>query len=279
MTISVAAMSTLTRYATGLAAAVALIVATPVAAHAETGWHQVSDQIFIGTAALERSQGATTDGAVWYFSWQYGLSKVSLDGRTVLARNAPAIPATLAAQGDDHIGDIDYANGRLYAPIEDSNGYQHPYVAVYDPATLTYTGTAYPLPLSLSVGGVPWVAVDPARGYAYTAEWDPTSVLNVFNLSDFSLVRTVPLSQTVGRIQGAKVYQGQLYASADNATKSIYRIDPASGTVATVYDRNLPSGSEAEGLAVLPTGDGAVLHALDVAPLKYVNFRGLAPTG
>ncbi|GAA2382946.1 hypothetical protein [Dactylosporangium salmoneum] len=28
---------------------------------------------------------------------------------------------------------------------------------------------------------------------------------------------------------------------------------------------------------VLPTADGAVLHALDVSPLYYVNFRGLRP--
>jgi hypothetical protein len=45
----------------------------------------------------------------------------------------------------------------------------------------------------------------------------------------------------------AEVYNGQLYASSDNKTQSIYQIDPVTGTTTDVYDRGLPSGSEAEG--------------------------------
>jgi hypothetical protein len=266
------------RLAVALAALLVVVPGSAAsAATPATTWTQKSNQVFLGLDALQRSQGVTTDGSSWYFSWQFGLSKVSLDGKTVLTSNTVAIPGPLALQGDDHIGDIDYANGLIYAAIEDSAHYQHPYIATYDATTLDWTGTAYPLPLDLSVGGVPWVAVDAARGRVYTAEWDPTAVLNVFNLSDMSLIGTVPLSTTIGRIQGAKIYQGLLYASSDDATQTIYSIDPTTGAVATVDERDLPDGTEAEGLAVLPTSDGAILHALDVSPHYVIDFRGIGP--
>lgn len=249
------------------------LVLTAAPAHAASEWQQASSQTFYLTDALQRSQGVATDGSVWYFSWQYGLSRVSLDGKHTLTNNPLAIPAQISRQGGDHIGDIDYYNGKVYAPIEDGSAYQHPYIALYDAATLKFTGTAYALPPELHAGGVPWVAVDAARGHLYTAEWDPTPALNVFDLADLHLVKTVPLNPAIGRIQGAKIYQGQLYAASDNATHTIYRIDPDSGAVTPALDRDLPSGTESEGLAFLP-GDAAPLHTLDVAPSRlWVNFR------
>ena len=67
---------------------------------------------------------------------------------------------------------------------------------------------------------------------------------------------------------------GALYLSADNASKSIYKVDLATGSVETVLERNLPNGTEAEGLVFQATGDGAVMHVLDVSPIfVVVSFR------
>ncbi|GAA4552172.1 hypothetical protein [Amycolatopsis samaneae] len=248
-----------------LAAAVAvLLAATATPALAAEGWRQTGVQRYYLFDALQRSQGVATDGGSWFFSWQYGLSHVSLDGRT-LAANNPAIPAEISRQGGNHIGDIDFHDGKLYVPIEDGPGYRHPYLALYDARTLEFTGTAYALPQALHTKGVPWVAVDAGRGYVYTAEWDPTAALNVFRLADLSLVKTVPLNPAIGRIQGAKLHDGALYASSDNATKSVYRVDPDSGSVTEVLRRDL-GGAEAEGLAFLATPDGGVMHVLEAAP-------------
>ncbi|MEV4556289.1 hypothetical protein AB0K51_04730 [Kitasatospora sp. NPDC049285] len=254
-------------------AGLALTATVPDASATET-WTQASRQTYYLTTAFQRSQGIATDGTSWYFSWQYGLSRVSLDQQSVQANNAAAVPAALAAQGDNHIGDIDYYNGKLYVPIEDGSAYQHPYIALYDAATLGYTGTAYPLPLSVQPDGAPWVAVDAARGYVHSSAYNPTPALNVYSLTDLHLVRTVPLSTVIGSIQGAKIYQGSLYASSNNAAKSIYRIDPDSGQVTDVFDRasSLPSGSETEGLAFLPTSDGAVMHALDAVSGRLATY-------
>src|SRR3982750_4428930 len=111
-----------------------------------------------------RSQGATTDGQSWFFSWQGGLEKTD---NAFLTQAAGTWPADIAVQpqvnpdgsnhvGGNHIGDIDYYNGLIYAPIEDGGEnagvvqvndpeYQHPYIALYDAQTLTYTGVSYAL--------------------------------------------------------------------------------------------------------------------------------------
>ncbi|MGX4585330.1 DUF6923 family protein [Paenibacillus chitinolyticus] len=245
---------------------------------ATESWQETSKQTFWLLDALERGQGVTSDGNSWIFNSNYGLLKTDLDGKTVLARNTLAIPKAISDKGGDHIGDVSYYNGLIYAPIEDGNSYSSPYIALYDANTLKYTGTAYELPLNLHPGGVPWVAVDAARGQVYTAQWSQAPVLNVFQLSDMTLLKTVPLSQPIDRIQGAEVYNGYLYASSDNSSKTLYRINPDTGEVGTALDRNLGSGVEAQGIAVLPTSDGAVLHILDVGSNRIsVNFRHYKP--
>ncbi|UKS23823.1 hypothetical protein LOZ80_19445 [Paenibacillus sp. HWE-109] len=240
-------------------------------------WHQVSSQTYWLLDALERGQGVTSDGSGWIFNSNAGLLRTSIDGKTVQARNALAIPSAISSLGGDHIGDISYYNGKIYAPIEDGSNYQHPFLALYDAQTLQYTGTSYALPLNLHPGGVPWVAVDAQRGQVYTAQWSNASNLNVFSLDDMHFIKTVPLTQSIDRIQGAEVYNGQLYASTDNGTQSVYTIDPETGSVALAFNRNLSSGTEAQGIAVLPTANGAALHILDVGSNRIsVNFRHYA---
>lgn len=253
------------------------VVATTDEATATESWHEVSKQTFWLLDALERGQGVTTDGNSWIFNSPYGLLRTALDGKTVKARNELAIPSEISALGGDHIGDISYYNGKIYAPIEDGKHYEHPYIALYDANTLQYTGTSYALPLSLHIGGVPWVAVDAARGQVYTAQWSNASVLNVLSLDDMHLIKTVPLTQSIDRIQGAEMYNGFLYASSDNGTQTIYQIDTDTGGVSVAFDRNLPSGTEAQGIAVLPTANGAQLHILDVGSNRISsNFRHYA---
>lgn len=257
----------------GLCAAVLAVALTASPAVAANEWEQTGSATFLFLDALQRSQGVATDGQSWFFSWQNGLQRTRLDGSKIVDKPF-AIPKSIADLGGNHIGDIDYHDGKIYAPIEDGDGYRHP----FDAQTLAFTGTAYELPQHLHTKGVPWVAVDPARGRLYTAEWTDTTALNVFRLDDLSFVGQVPLSTPLGRIQGAKMHQGKLYAAADDDHKSIHRIDPDTGAVADVLDRDLPSGTEAEGLAFLPTVDGAVLHTLDVAPSRlWVDFRHYRP--
>ena len=214
--------------------------------------------------AIVRGQGVTTDGTSWFFSGTTGLEKTSATFASE-KKNALAIPLLLAAQGSDHIGDIDVWNGQIYAPIEDKN-YAAPKVVLYDPSSLG-SGTVFDIPQNLQTKGVPWIAVDGPRGVAYMAEWDPTPELHVFSLATMAYQRAIPLSTPTGRVQGGKVYKGQLYLTTDDATKHVYKVHLASGTIFPVLDLN-ETGIELEGLVLSARSDGSLLHTLDVTSAR-----------
>jgi len=188
--------------------------------------------------------------------------------------------------GLGHIGDVDLWNGKVYAPIEDENvsPSQNAFIALFNAADLSYTGEKHQLPLDKSVDGVPWVAVDGARGLIYTSEWDPVPVLHVWDLATFAFVKDVALiwpkdgngnTVTLKRIQGAKLKSGMLYAHADTKetanpqlntkTKRVWKIDPVTGYVAQLLTYDMPNRSEAEGLAFGDTPEGE-LHLLVLGP-------------
>jgi hypothetical protein len=214
--------------------------------------------------AIVRGQGLTTDGTSWFFSGTTGLEKTSATFAST-TKNAFAIPLLLVAQGSDHIGDIDFWNGKIYAPVEDKS-YASPKVVLYDPSSLG-AGTVFDIPQNLQTKGVPWIAVDGPRGVAYMAEWDPTPELHVFALSTMAYQRAIPLSTPTGRVQGGKVYKGQLYLTTDDTTKHVYKVHLGSGTIFPILDLNL-AGVELEGLVLFARPDGSLLHTLDVTAAR-----------
>lgn len=235
---------------------------TPVADWVETGRVQ-----FSGTDGFFRSQGVASDGNSLFFSWNLGLSRTEIDDTSVVLTDntTAAIPTDLAASNHNHIGDIDVAGGIVYAPIEDGPAYAEPWVVLYDASTLKPTGERYLLPASVQRDGVPWIAVDEPRGVAYSMEWNDTGKLFVYSLRDFKLLKTVTLSQAVSRIQGAKVFRGNLYASRDNGSeKSVVSIDPESGAVTHLFDRNLGDDYEAEGIAFVRRSSGTMMVATGI---------------
>ena len=227
--------------------------------------------------AVPRYQGVTTDGESWYYSWNFGLQRTDLKHK-ITASNFIAVPLKFLLAGSNHIGGISVYGGKLYCPLEDGSDYLKPYILVYDAKTLKYTGEFYLLPQALHKEGVPWVAVDGPRGVAYTAEWHNAPVLNVFSLDDFSLVKTVPLSYPIDRIQGAEVYDGVLYCAADSKdSHTIWAVNPVTGMVTRALDRNLDNAVEAEGMTVRPMPDGSFFHCLETGKSRVnVMFRHYA---
>jgi hypothetical protein len=285
--------------ALALLAAVAGLPTSVPAAHAAgpctANWREVGATTFQHPISLTRSQGLTTDGTRWWFSWQYGLSRAAA-GYLPTAVNPMAIPPKLALAGSNHIGDIDlvtdvHGTPRILAPIEDGNPplggpeYQHSWLVFYNANTLLPTGERYELPHALHLAGVPWVAVEHEARLAITAEWDNTSVINFFSIDQgMALHHQLPLSRTVGRIQGAKVWGDWLYASRDDAAKSVVRINLDSGLVEDLHQ--LGYAGEQEGIALRPTADGAFMHVLfihgstsDPAHLKVVLHHLAPPCG
>lgn len=236
-------------------------------------------------SAPYRTQGIAVSGDEWIFSWQYGLERTdlafnSLQRNSSLARPFElGIPKELRRQGLNHIGDIDVYNGVIYASLDSTDGYTNGHVALYSAADLHYLGTALPLvgaPSNPHHDVASWVAVDGAAGVGYGKEWQDGNTINLYNLSDWSFTGTLQMDRTLGRIQGAKVFNGALYMSSDNDTKSVYRVDLASGHVDELFQLPHPAGDlETEGIAIraLPGGGAEMRVEMIVAPGSVSDYR------
>ncbi len=212
------------------------------------------------------SQGVTNDGEYFYFSGNKNLGKADMESGEIFLINTDPIPEELKDKGCNHIGGLSYYNGYIYAALEDGPDYLNSFIVLYDAATLEFSGTYYALPHELHLEGVPWCAVDVERNYLYTAEWTNATVLNVFSLDDMSLVKTVPLSEPIDRIQGAEMFDGKLYMSCDeeNDMKRVFTLDVETGKVEVCFTRNIGKGFEAEGLTVYADENGdPVICVLD----------------
>ena len=236
-------------------------------------WAQIGLDTFTGLVAYGRSQGVTTDGASWFFSYQYGLERTDLSYNSQQTNNL-AIPASLSlTQGSNHIGDIDLNGTTLWAPIEDGSAYQHPYLVEYDATNLS-AGATHALSNTLLTKGVPWVAVDAPRQSLYVAEWDPTPSIYVYSLAGVGYVRSIPIRPTLTRIQGAKVFEGNLYADVDTTAKTVWKINLETGTAQPLFELSNAAGTELEGLAVLARPDGSLLHTLNATAARTaMEFR------
>jgi hypothetical protein len=239
-------------------------------------WQDIAKDTFTGTTAGVRSQGCATDGTAWYFTWRYGLERDDA-AFTTQTSSLYAIPPSIAATGSDHIGDLDVFGSTLYAAIEDSKDYAAPKIVLYDATTLA-AGTIYSLSNTLLTEGVPWVAVDGPRGKLYVAQWNPTPAILVHDLATVTFERALPLTPALGRIQGAKVFEGMLYASTDDAAKTIYKINLETGTAMALFGI-AGSGIEEEGLCFAPRADGSMMHTMaDIASALSVELHHHART-
>lgn len=212
------------------------------------------------------SQGVTNDGEHFYFSGNKNLGKADMETGEISLINTNPIPEELKDKGCNHIGGLSYYNGYIYAAVEDGPDYLNSFIVLYDAQTLEFTGTYYELPHELHIEGVPWCAVDVERNYLYTAEWSNATVLNVFSLDDMSLVKTVPLSEPIDRIQGAEIFGGKLYMSCDelNDMKRVFTLDVETGEVEVCFTRNIGEVFEAEDLTVYADENGEpVICVLD----------------
>jgi hypothetical protein len=240
---------------------------------------QMDDEVWQQTGltnfplAWVRSQGVATDGKDFYFSYQYGFDETDLSYNTIQQVGGPLSPPwppALTALGDNHIGDVDYWDGGIYAGVEDGPKYVHPYIVHFDMSLKPVEELA--LSPTLMTAGVPWVAVDGANNRLLIGNWDPTPALFFMDLVTANQIGTLPLSQTLGHIQGGKVFEGAFYAQVDEGLKYIDKIDLETGTVITLWTYNITY--ELEGATFLPMADGSFFHALSVDSTKTgMDFR------
>ena len=162
-------------------------------------------------------QGVAFDGVYWYFSGRQYLCKTYLN-YSIIIENYDPIPQELRKQGYHHIGDIDYFEGVIYAPVEDY-GYKNGTFTLYFAENLTYAGKY----VKTSQSHMPWCAIDPETQLINSSEFDNVSSLYVYDLKkNFSRLKDLPLSQTLQRVQGGTVHDDSLYLSCDDFGEHIY---------------------------------------------------------
>jgi len=266
-------------------------------------WTKTGEDVFVGPSVLTRSQGVTRYHNGWVFSWQGGLERTTASYTTLAVATFP--PNNFKGAyvrldgtnhvGGTHIGDVDEDRGLIYAPIEDgSEGegpinvnqpeYQQAHVATYDATTLLWTGKSYAVPRNLQRDGVPWIAIDHARGEAYTGEWNmPRDTLNVWTLTmkfKRTLALRYPASFGAGfhlsRIQGGEILDRAMFVARDDDEHTIYKIDLDTGDVTREFAVGGAEPSELEGIAVAPTPDGALVHVLLITDNDFGNPINLA---
>ena len=225
----------------------------------------------VGIGAYFHSQGITSDGETLYFSSKTTLIRTEDDAKTLINANYFASPDELKDLGIAHIGGLSYYNGYIYAGLEDSKVWDYPIVGIYDAESLELVDY-YILDAETITRGLPWVCVNPDNGYLYCTDHskNPTKLLDYDTANEMSFVKEVALEESPYAIQGAEFFGGTLYAATNDDTQAIYAINPDSGEVEKILDRNLTSGSEGEGMTFLTKHNKTVLVAMDMGPL-FIN--------
>jgi hypothetical protein len=217
------------------------------------------------------SQGLASVPGGWIFSGTDWLARTDGALRQTLI-NTRAIPPAWTARGYDHIGDIDMIGNIVYAPFEEPNyNLGHQATAMYNATTLRFISA-----IVLKQHQNSFVTVDPKTMIAYSMdEFGGAALLRYDVKHAWKPLTPLKMSRFVDKVQGADVADGAVWLSTDDATKSLYRVDLATGRVDPLVSQGYPKG-EGEGIdaTLLPTG---LLHALIiagvVAPVYLHDYR------
>lgn len=221
-------------------------------------WNIAVEPIYPG------GQGITKDANHWYYSTTQirllGKNPVSLVREgflwklDLLTLKLMAWRKTPYADvGYDHIGDLDFFEGKIYASIEDVD-YKKPRLVIFNQDLSVDTWCQLP-----QLSHFPWVAVHPETRYVYTSEFAPVDKINIYEVKprdEANLVDQIKLSQTLYSVQGGFIHENSLILSCDDEPKAIYRVDMETGRVETMLETLILT--EMEGIC--SENDAKILH-------------------
>lgn len=222
--------------------------------------------------SLLYSQGIARVSNGWVFSAKAGLWRTD-DAFTQVAEVINPLPQTLLDQGYGHIGDIDVADGKLYAGLEQGNyAASKQAVAWFDPQTLAYQGT-----VDLPQHENPCLCIDEATMIAYTPDrYHGTEIRRYDVKNGWKPLTPLTLSRQLDAMQGVDVADGALWFSCEDAVHGLYRADLTTGETVQIgsVGHLEPTASvmpEVEGIDASHTGSG-FLHVLTNEPLQATSW-------
>lgn len=228
------------------------------------------------------TQGITTDGTYYYctgartYTGFNGIAKIDMKTGKVVAENRDAMPKEMKKQLFNHLGGCSYYDGKIYVAVEDVFR-KHPAVAVFSAETLEFTGQYKILSEDIQPeGNLSWCAANCEEGVLYTGISRGGDFVNVLDIETLEPIGRIMLETSFHRVQGAECYDGVLYISCNdtNKLKHVYAADLETGKVSTVLERKAATlMTEAEGITVYPTEDGAFFHVVDVIAMSVEVIR------
>ncbi|MBN2440479.1 MAG: hypothetical protein JXJ04_04020, partial [Spirochaetales bacterium] len=227
------------------------------------------------TSYSHECQGVTHDDNYWYISSRFHIHKILLtsslydSGEIIAARPyhgstkivpSPTYPGY--ANINTHIGDIDYYNGEIYAPIEDLlihseyNGREqiYAYNANKDNGT-----TPVRWGFLKQQNRASWVAINPLDGYVYSSKNNDTNILYAYDRNfgkgtDLWPVKTIYLDMQINAQGGCFDPEGYLYLTAsDPGGIFVFKLSGNQGILVRTIELNGyqpggTSGEETEGI-------------------------------
>jgi len=213
-------------------------------------WVQSHVSSFENLTWSEECQGLTTDGQYWYVcsnNEDYrAIYKFSLNFNQSLGS------VELPTGSGNHVGDIDYYDGKIYIAVADPKSR----VWVIDGNLNTLEVTDLDPAVSFFMG---WCAINPWNGYLYSSAGDGVHRIHVYDpAKQFAYKGVLPLGGTpVNGLQGGCFSSnGKLYLTSDKyvneeATKDIRAYSALNGAFLgahdVAYDEEWPESEEWKG--------------------------------
>jgi hypothetical protein len=193
-------------------------------------------------------EGIASDGTNRFLIYRRNILKVDGTWTNILATN----DAPLAGlKGYDHLGAGECYQGKLYIATEAYHGCDHvtnQSICVFDANTLKRLSTTSVSNYTSEVSAVTIITNLGPQGVMFVSNFCDDSKLYKFNLPDLSFAGTLPLDQSVPKLQGLAYHNGLIYAATDSGTNGVvYDVDPKSGHTRKLAFLTFPHGKEVEG--------------------------------
>ena len=193
-------------------------------------------------------EGIASDGTNRFLIYRRNVLKVDPTWTNVLVANDTPLSGL---KGYDHLGGGEYYQGKLYIAAEAYHGCDHvtnQSICVYDAITLKRLFTTSVSNYTSEVSAVTVVTNAGSRAVMFVSNFCDDTKLYKFDLSDLSFQGTLPLDQSVPKLQGLAYHAGVIYAVTDSGTNGVvYDIDPNNGHTRKLAFLTFPHGKEVEG--------------------------------
>lgn len=188
-------------------------------------------------------QGYTTDGTYNYMTNDGALYKCKNDAQwSIVAENKRPFMGLFGKP--DHLGDLDYQDGKLYVPAERFSvpcHFKDQQIAVYNADDLSLLNA---VDVSAQGAEISGVAVVPGQNLLYVASYCDGSKLWKYKLPTITFTGTLNLEKNIPDLQGI-TWDGNRFLASSSEGNRIYIV----GVQGTVQGPVLASeGCEAEGL-------------------------------